>query len=172
MKNFFLPLAFCLAVCSFAAQAMDSAYTSLEEKSCKMLESSADNPQAEIDYFTMSCAGRDGYEVKVSGGDSRSWLVLLKSGQPVYDSMNDINANVKGQFPNITGKVLEWRYDNKKSLQGLIVRVNAQDENKPEKSISELFVFRHNNGSFCYLGTHKTNEGARKIVDSKASCKP
>ena len=171
MKQTFLPLLLCLAAVSFAAQAMDSAYTPIEEKFCKMLESSQNNPNAEIDYFTMSCSGRDGYEVKVTGGDLRSWLVISKNGQEVYNSINDINANVKGQFPYISGKVLEWRYDNKKALTGLIVRVNGQDANNPNKSTSELFVFRHDNGRFCYSGTHQSNEGARKVVDSKGVCR-
>lgn len=166
MKNFFLPLSLCLTALSFAAQASDSAYTPLADQYCKMVESNAQE-----DYFSMSCQGRDGYEVKVSGGDSRSWLVLLKNGQPVYDSMNDVNANVKGQFPYIAGKVLEWRYDNAKALVGLIVRVNSQNADNPEKSISELFVFRHDNGRFCFSGVHKSNEGARKIADSKGFCR-
>lgn len=171
MKKTFLALSLCLAVLSFTAQANDSAYTPLEEKSCKMLESSEKNPKAEIDYFTMACPGRDAYEVKVVGGDTRSWLLLSKNGQEIYDSMNDISANAKGSFPYISGKVLEWRYDNAKALIGLIVRVNAQDENNPQKSNSDLFVFRHQNGRFCYLGSQKTNEAARKIADSSGACK-
>lgn len=166
MKKFVLSFAVCVAVVSFGVQAMDSAYMPLEEKSCKMLESNA-----EADYFSMSCAGRDGYEIKVSGGDSRSWLVLSKNGQEVFNSMNDINANVRGNFAYISGKVLEWRYDNKKVLVGLIVRVNAQDAKNPNKNTSDLFVFRHDQGRFCYSGTHRTNEGARKIADSKGVCR-
>lgn len=166
MNKTFLPLSICLAALSFAAQAMDSAYTPLEGKLCKMQESTVEG-----DSFSSSCPGRSGYEVMVTGGDSRSWLVLSKNGQPVYDSMNDVSTNVKGQFPYIAGKVLEWRYDNAKALVGLIVRVNSQNADNPDKSISELFVFRHENGRFCFSGTHKTNEGARKIADSKGFCR-
>ncbi len=162
-------LIFCL-VFPFGAQANQSAYTSLEEKKCQVLESSENDPEAEIDYFSMACPGRDGYSIQVAGGDLRSWLVVLKNNQVVYDGMADINNHIGGHFAYIAGEVLEWRYDQANKLVSLIVRVNAQDENDSNKALSRLLVFRHNNGRFCFLGIQKTNEAAQRIADSRNDC--
>jgi Tfp pilus assembly protein PilF/uncharacterized protein YecT (DUF1311 family) len=146
--------------------AANSVYTSLEEKSCKILESHDD------EGFISSCPGHAGYQIQIEGGDARSWLIILKNKRPVYDSQTDFLKHPTGNFAAINRKVLEWRYDNAKKLIGLIVRVVAQDKSESPKEISDLFVFRHDNGRFCYAGTHKTNEGAREIADSQTGCKP
>jgi Flp pilus assembly protein TadD len=148
--------------------AENSVYTSLEEKSCKILESHDD----EGGGFISSCPGHAGYQIQIEGGDARSWLIILKNKRPVYDSQTDFLKHPTGNFAAINRKVLEWRYDNAKKLIGLIVRVVAQDKSESPKEISDLFVFRHDNGQFCYAGTHKTNEGAREIADSQTGCKP
>jgi hypothetical protein len=168
MKNFFRLLIFILFGISFNVWAVESAYTSLEEKSCKTLESHDD----EAGGFIASCPGHAGYQIQIAGGDDRSWLIVLKNKRPIYDSMTDISEHAAGDFANIYGKVLEWRYDNAKKLIGLIVRVSSQDKNDVSKTIPVLFVFRHDNGRFCYAGSHKTNEGAREIADNQTvACK-
>ncbi|MEI6707630.1 MAG: hypothetical protein WCK96_10905 [Methylococcales bacterium] len=168
MKNIFRLLAFMLFSVSFKVWAMESAYTSLEEKSCKILESH-DN---EAGGFISSCPSHDGYQIQIVGGDARSWLIILKNKRPIYDSQTDISMHATGNFATIDSKVLEWRYDNAKKLIGLIVRVGSQDKSDPSKEVSDLFVFRHDNGRFCYAGSHKTNEGAREIADTQTVCKP
>jgi hypothetical protein len=168
MKNIFRLLAFFLLSISFDIQATESAYTSLEEKPCKILASNT-----EQDYFISSCPGRDGYQIQVAGGDSRSWFIILKNKHTLYDSLNDISEHATGNFANLTDKVLEWRYDNAHQLIALIVRINTQDSDDIQKNISDLFVFRHDKGRFCYAGSHKTNEGARELADTQIGfCKP
>ena len=151
--------------------AASSVYTSVEEKKCKMLQDSSKDPEAEIDYFTMSCPGRDGYEIIVDGGDARSWLVIKKKGKEIYDMRVDEFNNAPGGFPYVGGKVLEWCYSDAKKLTALIIRITGQGPDSSNKEVSKLFVIRHQDGKFCFLGSDPTNEGARKLADSPQACR-
>jgi len=149
--------------------ANESKYTTLETKQCRMLEDSANDPNAEGDYFSMLCPGRESYSVTVEGGDLRSTLVLKRGNTEIYNMWSDLFKQPVGQFPNVSGKVLEWRYDDKKNLLGLIVRVNGSDADT-QKTISRLFVIRHTQGKFCLLSSEVTNEKAQKMLDSQKKC--
>lgn len=151
------------------ASANESKYTTLEIKQCRMLEDSANNPNAEGDYFSMLCPGRESYSVTVEGGDLRSTLVLKKGETEVYNMWSDLFKQPVGQFPNVSGKVLEWRYDAQKKLLGLIVRVNGSDADT-QKTISRLFVIRHVEGKFCLVSSEATNEAAQRVLDGDKHC--
>lgn len=160
---------------SFSVRAQESFYTPLDLKKCKMIESSENDPNAEMDYFTAQCPGREGYDVIVSGGDMRSWIILKKNGIAIYDSRVDIFENAPGGFPYVAGGALEWRHGVDKKWRALIFRIAGQDDNnnvmdKP-KDVSTLFVVKNLGGKFCLLGTSKTNEGARALADGEAPCK-
>lgn len=148
--------------------AADSAYTPLDMSKCKKIENSADDPKAEMDYFTYECPGRDGYTVTFAGGDLRSWFVLKKNKVEIFNALNAINSNADGTFAHISAGVLEWRY-NGKALSALIVRIGAQNDEKM-KDFSRLHVFRHASGQFCYLGKEATNEAAHVLADSAKTC--
>lgn len=168
MKKIFV-LIVCLISCN--ALANESQYTSLEEKQCKVLRDSSKDPKAEIDYFTMQCPGREGLTVMVEGGDARTWLVIKRAKNEVYNMWVDLAQNALGQFPLIAGKVLEWRYDNNKKLIGLIVRVDSTIE-ESQKIASRLYVLRYQQNKFCFLSSETTNDLAQKKVDSQQVCKP
>ncbi len=165
MVKFLFFALLCLAV---NVQANQSVYSAIDDKSCKTVETNTEG-----DYFISHCPGHNGYQVQIAGGDSRSWFVILKNKRSIYDSLNDISEHAPGNFANLASKVLEWRYDKAQRLVALIVRIEVQDSEREEKSVSQLMVFRHSQGRFCYLGMHKTNAGAREIADtSTAFCKP
>lgn len=167
-----------LALIGSAAQARTtSEYTRLDN--CKILSSSENDPNAEIDYFTSVCKGRDGYVVELAGGDSRSWIKLLAKGEKLDNrigwglSMDE----AEGQFPNIEGDKLEWRYRGGK-LNALIVRVSGQDPDTLDVRTT-LAVIRydaHQEQRGCVIGVvnardPQANLKARAIADSNAICK-
>jgi len=154
--------------------ANDSYYTPLEESKCIVLESSANDPEAEIDYFELKCPGRDGYWINVSGGDLRSHIVVKKDKTEIYDSRLDVYENRPGGFPHVDGNVLEWRYNKDKKLIGLIFRIAGQDMKSKDtingRDITTLFVIRHFENEFCYIGKTTSNTKARKMLDQATSC--
>ncbi len=178
MKAFYAlaVLALLIPTLSFAAPKFDSAYTSLENKDCQVLDSSEMNPNAEIDYFDSVCPGRDGYEVKLLGGDSRSWIGLLKKGEAYSDGAEfhaPLFRGTEGYFPNVQGTKLEWRYADGK-LVAFILRMTAQDIEDYEKSNENLVVLRVDTSDLsktCLVGSvnvakvKKSNEAARAIAD-------
>ncbi len=178
-----LALSFGFAAQAVAAPVATSAYTSLEDKDCNLLASSEDDENAEIDYFKSICPGRDGYLVKLAGGDIRSWVGLLKPGQK-YDDANDFYGPLMegsmGQFPNVQGSKLEWRYSDGK-LVAFILRMTAQDPEDYEKSIETLVVVRVNTADLskaCLAGSvdvskvPNANTAARVIADDLSKTCP
>lgn len=160
-------LAILLSLLSFASIASDkftSGYSDLED--CKVLESSENDPNAEMDYFRSLCPGRDKIKVFIVGGDARSWLELEIKGKKVdlYEGLLSAGSSL-GVFPYVSGKKLEWRYKGG-SLHALIVRMGASDPetNHPK---SGLVVLRVKGNSVKVIGLANTNEDARKIADSK-----
>src|SRR5580704_11366602 len=104
-------------IAAHAESPMSSKYTSLTD--CKMLYNAANDPSAEMkDVFESICPGRDGMRVMLEGGDARSWIGLLPAGTK-YKQGKRLNSGWGG-FPEIAGKVLEWRYHGSK-LVALIV---------------------------------------------------
>lgn len=152
---------------SWAADAgYRSVYTSLEK--CDVIESSEQEGDAEIDYFTAECPGRERYRVFHIGGDSRSWIVIKSGEETVIDLYNDVMRNEPGAFPFVSGKVAEWRYKGD-SLIALIFRIAGSDL-ETGKLKSELMVVRLGGEKSCVIGTSTSNEKARMIADNNKSC--
>lgn len=156
-----------------------SEYTSLEDSNCKMLANSEDDKDAEIDYFSSVCKGRDGLDIDFSGGDSRSWISLIKAGtEPSEISTGDsMEGEKQGQFPNIAGKKLEWRYSNG-NLNALIVRTHGLDPetNEGRYTLTIMRVDKKDQTKSCVLDVisaqqKNANAKARAIADSKLTCK-
>lgn len=143
-----------------------SVYTSLEK--CDVIESSEQEVDAEIDYFTAECPGGDGYRVFHTGGDSRSWIVIKSGEETVIDLYNDVMRNQPGAFPFVSGKVAEWRYKGE-SLIALIFRIAGSDL-ETHKLKSKLMVVRFDVKQACVIGVATSNEEARVIADSKKAC--
>jgi hypothetical protein len=153
-----------------------SKYSSLDDKDCNLISSSADDTAAQIDYFKSICPGHDGYLVKYAGGDIRSWVGILKPGEKyeaAAEFFQPLMEGAKGQFPNVQGNKLEWRYNDGK-LVAFILRMTAQDPFVMEKDIESLVVIRVSSSDFskaCLIGsvdtktTANSNVAARVIAD-------
>ena len=139
-----------------------SAYTSLKE--CKVIESSANDPKAEIDYFSEECPGKANYRIFHEGGDSRSWIVIKKGNSVVINLQNEVMQNAPGNnFRNVSGKVAEWRYKGSTPI-AFIFRIAGNEEK------SKLFVVRLGTKKACVIGVTTSNVEARKIADSQKMC--
>jgi hypothetical protein len=143
-----------------------SVYTSLEK--CDVIESSEQETDPEIDYFTAECPGREGYRIFHIGGDSRSWIVIKREEETVIDLYNDVMRNEPGAFPFVSGKAAEWRYRGE-SLIALIFRIAGSDL-QTQKLKSKLIVVRFDVNQACVIGGAISNEAAREIADSNKAC--
>jgi hypothetical protein len=145
-----------------------SVYTPLEK--CRVIESSDNNPVAQIDYFTEECPGKDHYRVFHQGGDLRSWIVVKKDDEIVIDLYNEVMQNAPGSFAGVFGKKMEWRYLGKTPI-AIIFRIAGSDYTDTGiKNKSKLLVVRLAGENACVIGTTTSNEEARKIADSKKTC--
>ena len=162
-----------------------STYTPLTESDCHFLKLSSWDADAPIDYFTQECPAYGGYRIILTGGDLRSWLQLIRqtpTGPEINEFYQDVWQNL-GQFPYVSGSVLEWRYswpettthinDRVPELVGLIYRVSGSD---PEdlSDRSRLVVVRLMAGNLresrpCLLGVVNGNEEARALLDTPST---
>lgn len=170
---FIFALIFCFAAKGHAAVTADSKYSSLEDKDCNLISSSADDATAEIDFFKSICPGQDGYLVKYAGGDIRSWVGILKPGEKyeaAADFFQPLMTGAKGFFPNVQGSKLEWRYNDGK-LVAFILRMTAQDPTNAEKALENLVVLRVNSSDFskvCLIGSVDANVIANSNLAAQA----
>ena len=169
MKKLLFATVACLALVSSAqAQSATSAYTSLDDKDCKVLRTYQTNPEVVLpDFFEAICPGRNGMQVILEGGDSRSNIGLLPRGAAYKEGARfRVDHTVVGSFPNIEGKRLEWRYRGSK-LVALIVRmVGGNDHDGTD--FHGLVVFRVDTAKLdqaCVIGKTTSNEEARGIAD-------
>ncbi len=153
-----------------------SEYTSLDD--CKTIASSENDPNAEIDFFSSICKGRDGYRVSYDGGDSRSWIGLLAKGDRISESGNSwLSLDEKqGFFPNIAGLKLEWRYHDD-VLRALIVRTSGNDPetDEPREHLTVIRVEPKRAGHGCVIAVINArrtdaNARARAAADSSLKC--
>jgi len=157
-----------------AQAASTSVYTDIGD-ACKILTTSENDPNAEIDYFTSVCPGREGFDVRIDGGDLRSWVSLVKKGTEDFVAENISFSFGLGQFPYVAGSKLEWRYTNGK-LTALIVRMGGQDPEDYNNELQSLAVIRINKDQpdkACVVGVVNAkkadaNTKARLIADSSA----
>ncbi|MEN8214451.1 MAG: hypothetical protein ABFR19_08825 [Pseudomonadota bacterium] len=143
-----------------------SVYTSLKE--CRIIESSEQEADPEIDHFTAECPAREDYRLIHMGEDARSWIVLKRGEETVIDLYDDVMQNQPGAFPFVSGDVAEWRYQDG-SLVALIFRIAGSDLETDELK-SRLMVVRFDANRACMIGVAVANEKAREIADSDKSC--
>ena len=169
MKHITVLLAL-LLTSPLAQAASTSAYTDLAN--CKILSSSENDPEPEIDYFTSVCQGREGFDVRVDGGDLRSWISLAIQGTEELVAENISFSFLVGQFPYVAGSKLEWRYTNGR-LTALIVRMGGQDPENPNNELASLTVIRvdkFNLDKACVIGVVNAKQAnanlkARAVAD-------
>ncbi|EDN65839.1 conserved hypothetical protein, secreted [Beggiatoa sp. PS] len=143
-----------------------SDYTPLEK--CRVIESSDNDPEAQIDYFTQECPGKDNYRIFHEGGDSKSWIVIKKGNKVVVDLQQAVMQNAPGNFPYVSGKVMEWRYLGKIPI-AIIFRIAGSNDTGTQTK-SKLLVVRLTGENACVIGATTSNVEARKIADSKKTC--
>ena len=148
-----------------------SQFTSLEPKSCRMIEQNLD----EGPYSRELCTGAGGYKLEVSESDLRQDIVLIAPGG-VKSELGLSKIVAKGAF-NSLGKTAEWRGADQARPTALIVRLNvARGPNGDEPDVSRLVVARLQ-APACIVAVvppvSGQNEQARKIADGKLpACLP
>lgn len=118
-----------------AAQAIDSAYTSLEQSDCVLLQENA-----EMAWSLSECPALAGYRVLVEDSDGRQSLSLVDPHGKPHDL--DFANTVTEAFNTLGGK-LEWRYERGPhgiAPLALIVRVNIMGDD--DRARSFLAVIR------------------------------
>lgn len=141
---------------------VESVYTSLGEKECKLIEGSEDYVSAEVE-----CPGIAGYKLIIGDYDSRQTIyVVFPDGSK---SNLKFNSVVSIAFSEV-GEKAEWRVvrkDGKLRPVALIVRyIYGLDPDK----FSHLVVSKITNDSACVTGIVKEvkdqNVRARELADS------
>ncbi len=127
-----------------------------------MTENSAWEKEPEIDYFTMICPGKAGYQVKISGGDHRYALFSLVNGTEV--TLTEIGA-----FHDLGANLIEWRGPVGRRPTSLIYRLSISNPDGMSSN-SILYVIRLMGTESCKIGRVRQganmNERARAIADN------
>ena len=171
--QFLLMILLLLGVASTAvAQSNRSVYTNLDPKSCRTVESRAE----EGGSYTGRCRGVAGYTLIVEEGDLRTNIKVVppKSAERSLE----LWTVVSGAFSSL-GPKAEWRMTRRggKVLPvALIVRYNASENpEEPNKTTSYLAVAKITSGEICVTEKispgPKANEDARRAADT-AETKP
>jgi hypothetical protein len=104
-----------------------SRYTSLEPRSCTILQENADK----ADQRLRRCPGIDGYALETSpAGEVRHLIILKPDGQRANLDLSRIAAN------GSLGRLAEWRAQDNGDLRAVIVRFSAPGE----QVVSSLIV--------------------------------
>lgn len=149
-----------------------SDYTSLKNKSCKMLEMH----EQQEGYYRQKCPAVKGYGIEAEGGDLRNWLNVKAGNKTVsYRNMN---------FSSFGDKA-EWRYRKigaKKVYHALIYRMYEARQNPKTGEIlpqsqdkQSLIVIQLDPQKPCVLGvvaaSPTMNSQARQLADNlRATC--
>ena len=154
-----------VSVAAAIAHSNSSAYTSLEPKQCRTIQS------ANSDYEGR-CRGVAGYALLVSEGDLRQNITVV-TPQGTKHSL-DLWDVISGGFSSV-GPKAEWRMA-KQTPVALIVRYNAsEDPAQPNKLTSYLAVTKITPSEICVTDKISpgptANEDARRAADS-ATTKP
>lgn len=154
-------------------QTIQSVYTDLNEKSCKMLEETSD----EGGSSKQQCPGVAGYKLFILEGDLRQSITVVKPDGSEHQL--DLWSNVgSGGFSHV-GPKAEWRV---KKIKGklvpfaLIVRYEvSEDSANPNKTTSYLTVTKITPQKICLIDSispkPNANIEARRLAD-ESSAKP
>jgi hypothetical protein len=149
---------------------IESVYTSLDDKSCKTLESETEG----TGWYRGECKGAGGYKLQVTEGDLRQSIDVVAPNKQKYEL--DFTGHVSGGFSSV-GTKAEWRVSRRGKTVlpiALIVRFNAS-ENPEDSSIitSYLVVTKITKNQICITNIvkpgAKANEEARKFADASAT---
>jgi hypothetical protein len=143
-----------------------SVYTSLDDKSCKTLESKTEN----TGWYRGEGKGAGGYKLQVTEDDLRQSVDVVAPNKQKYEL--DFPGHVSGGFSSV-GARAEWRVSRRGKTVlpiALIIRFNAS-ENPENSSIitSYLVITKITKNQICITKIvkpgAKANEEARKLAD-------
>ncbi len=177
LKNIlFLAAVFtCLAINTFAQEPkITSIYTSLADKKCKTLESSAEDAGS----YRGLCPGTAGFKLELLEGDLRQTINVIAPNRKKFEL--NLWTNVSSAFSSVGDKA-EWRVVTKKGKVtpvALIVRFNASENTeKPDQTTSYLVVSKITASEICVTDIVKNgadaNSKARELAEgaTKKSCR-
>lgn len=151
-----------------SAQAVQSLYTNLGGKTCRILER---DPEAAA-YRMDQCSGIAGYKVRVISQDERQSLAIVKPDGSVHEL--DLGYIGGGGFSYI-GPKAEWRVRKRNGKLvpiALIVRLNVSTGGEG-KETSYLAVSKITPQSICYIEAidpgPNANMKARQSADTSAN---
>ena len=146
-----------------AAAEPTSAYTSLNQKTCKTIDKAKDG---DGEWTISRCGGRHGWQVFIDYDDARDQLRLARSGK-------EFRLNHGVATFNSLGPRIEWRMAAAGApAYALIYRVRWKDQ-ATNKQRSRLVVVRLSKAGACRMGSvdsHMTemNRRARRLADNSA----
>lgn len=143
-------------------------YTDITAKKCKTTDSNE-----EEQWIVQLCDGVGGYKLEVTEADIRQTVnVVAPNGKK---SELNFQANVDFGFSAL-GEKAEWRVekkDGKPVPYAMIVRLNANNADNPDKNTSYLVVSKIGPDKSCITDVvkpmAKQNEEARKLADAAPS---
>ncbi len=159
--KFFLTLGVSILLASSAfAQKPHSAYTSLDDKKCRTIESNTGEG-----WYRGLCAGVGGYRLELTEGDLRQSITVISPAKKKYELGF---TRITGAFSSVGAKA-EWRVKGKTPI-ALIVRFDASEN--PEdatKTTSYLIVSKITKTQACVTDVVKPmanqNAEAQKLAD-------
>ena len=162
---------FVLVACATpaAAQKVESVYTDLDSKKCKLIEQEHEGYSS-----THECMGVAGYKLLVLYGDDRESVTVVRPDGSQHPL--ELWHTVSGMFSSV-GQKAEWRVRRRAGKPepfALIVRFNANKlADDPAQKISYLVVARVAPGKICVTDKippgADANELARRAADDSAA---
>ena len=160
-----------IGAASVSAQAIQSVYTEINQKKCKMI--AVDPGPGESS--TQRCPGVAGYKLLVLEGDLRQSITVIRPD----GSKHELNlwSNVGGGGFSHLGPRAEWRVKNQKGKLvpiALIVRYEvSENAENANKTTSYLTVTKITSGQICLIESisprSNQNAEARALADNSAS---
>ncbi len=148
-----------------------SVTTSIREGDCAAPPPDIQARFEQKDLGVERCPGAEAWQVLVVSSDANSW-VELRSPTTSWSAEHPIVYEMPiGLFPGVSNESpLEWRSD-RRGLHALLFTVTAQAREDAETRVSRVFVARFaEDGQICIVGREPTQDAARALADSEASC--
>ena len=128
-----------------AATAYDSTYTSIKAADCRTISTDTESSSS-----VQRCASFRNIGVEVLEGDLRQSLTLIMGGR---EYPLNFWTHITQGF-SMLGDLVEWRHmkGQPDKLAGMIVRLTANEGERPEQTTSYLVVAKVMPGEVCVVG--------------------
>ena len=160
IKKIFLTLT--LFFLAGSAKSDEIKFTSTKSSDCKLIYSDGNSTE-------QICPAPNGWSVKITDTGSVSWYEFYNKMYILNTLEQIVNISDLGLFPNVTNGRIEWHITNKNTINGIIFRMTAQNEQNI--LTSRLFVLKITNDQFSYCGWAKSNAEARLLLKKTSNCR-